>query len=509
MMEAALTIGSVGDIIAVCQVAIQLCHAIKSGSAKEYQALRQDLDAFTRILMLVIGTSEQRDNTPWLSGLAQSTKSAVDQCAVAIQDMLDHIQPRYSGLGAGASSQGKLKDTYRKIEWSMNERKRLHELQELLSTNIQRLSLLVQLTTQRSNYVDNKTIMDRIAMVDKCIRNAEARDGERLDQLRRHHDEQLQRINAKLEKQAETGSQAIETLKRTFTALLEVKDMIGQLTQAVVSLQVSASNQSDLRRLDPTKELPVILEDSLGRLIEIPACWIGRMQWRTMRCIIEDQFQGTKGAEMVQRSAYALEEGSTGQDLDDAIPLSQSLRRGMRLTMTMVFRSFSGDIVLSGSCPRCESVTGAPEGTTVECPKAGCGMFFRLQTQRFAPVLPDSPHNKDVPFDLSVLVNPAEFQRVRILHWPVGLSPEATDSSSWRDPIKVPTLQSQLDMDLTREEEETGWTTLVWNWYCSHCSAGPFDLYDTGCGSCGHNRCSACPMTQEEITMSRAESWLS
>jgi hypothetical protein len=58
-MEVALTFGSLGDIIAVCQMSIQLGRALgvgcggAGGSAKEYQELRGDLDAFVQILMQV------------------------------------------------------------------------------------------------------------------------------------------------------------------------------------------------------------------------------------------------------------------------------------------------------------------------------------------------------------------------------------------------------------------------------------------------------------------------
>ncbi|KAJ4179661.1 hypothetical protein NW755_012385 [Fusarium falciforme] len=51
-MEVALTFGSLGDIIAICQVAVQLGRAIDVGSevvgesAKEYQDFREDLDTF-------------------------------------------------------------------------------------------------------------------------------------------------------------------------------------------------------------------------------------------------------------------------------------------------------------------------------------------------------------------------------------------------------------------------------------------------------------------------------
>lgn len=58
-MELALTFGSLGDIIAICQIALQLGRALStsrdgaSGSAKEYQSLRSDLDQFVRVLMQV------------------------------------------------------------------------------------------------------------------------------------------------------------------------------------------------------------------------------------------------------------------------------------------------------------------------------------------------------------------------------------------------------------------------------------------------------------------------
>lgn len=57
-MEVALTFGSLGDIIQLVQLAIQLGRAIGVGkaavtgtSAKEYQELRHDLDILVSVLM--------------------------------------------------------------------------------------------------------------------------------------------------------------------------------------------------------------------------------------------------------------------------------------------------------------------------------------------------------------------------------------------------------------------------------------------------------------------------
>lgn len=57
-MELALTFGSLGDIIQLCQLAIQLgravgvgCGAAGGDSAREYQLVRDDLHIFVQMLM--------------------------------------------------------------------------------------------------------------------------------------------------------------------------------------------------------------------------------------------------------------------------------------------------------------------------------------------------------------------------------------------------------------------------------------------------------------------------
>ena len=54
-MEVALTFGSLGDIVTLCQLAIQLGRAVAAGqSAREYQDLRRDLDLLVQILLQLI-----------------------------------------------------------------------------------------------------------------------------------------------------------------------------------------------------------------------------------------------------------------------------------------------------------------------------------------------------------------------------------------------------------------------------------------------------------------------
>src|SRR4051812_40391964 len=98
-MEVAVTFGSLGDIMAICHVALQLGRALATGadgtSAKEYQALRNDLDTFVEVLMQVVATYEQHEPSPWLRGLDSVTKAVIDDCAHVIQQALDRFVPRY------------------------------------------------------------------------------------------------------------------------------------------------------------------------------------------------------------------------------------------------------------------------------------------------------------------------------------------------------------------------------------------------------------------------------
>lgn len=69
-MEVALTFGSLGDIIAVCQIAIQLGRAIASsqyGSSSEFQGLKKDLDVFVKVLMQVRPPHTIRPWSPFMS----------------------------------------------------------------------------------------------------------------------------------------------------------------------------------------------------------------------------------------------------------------------------------------------------------------------------------------------------------------------------------------------------------------------------------------------------------
>jgi hypothetical protein len=51
---------------------------------------------------------------------------------------------------------------------------------------------------------------------------------------------------------------------------MELKGMFLNMSRGVIDLQTKLSDLMSLRYLDPTKELPVIMQDAVGRRLSIP-----------------------------------------------------------------------------------------------------------------------------------------------------------------------------------------------------------------------------------------------
>lgn len=84
----------------------------------------------------------------------------------------------------------------------------------------------------------------------------------------------------------ERNSRTILTLARdALRGASAVKDLLSSVAEVVANLQIMASNAALMRSLDSTKGLPVVLEDALGRPLEIPAEWIDTLEWNVVRLV--------------------------------------------------------------------------------------------------------------------------------------------------------------------------------------------------------------------------------
>ncbi|KAH8774771.1 hypothetical protein F5883DRAFT_547581 [Diaporthe sp. PMI_573] len=178
-MAAAFTFGSLGDILAICQIGVSLGKAIsdKRGSAKDYQEFRNDVDSLVQVLMQVAATYEA---SPFMADLARTTKSIVDECGTIMQEELSRLHGKYHDSLQPGGSGSKTRDTYKKVEFSVTERGKLQEAREKLKTRTQQLSTLAAIAAQRTSQADAARVISRLKGIDDTLAESAQRQEEQL-----------------------------------------------------------------------------------------------------------------------------------------------------------------------------------------------------------------------------------------------------------------------------------------------------------------------------------------
>lgn len=160
--------------------------------------------------------------------------------------------------------------------------------------------------TRKTALVDQATMLARIDKVQNVVAQQSHDHTKILNLLRvereasKHHTKKLEEVKAKLAAQTvqleaqsaqleETKQQLVQqnqaswsmfsVAKDALSGILEVKTLLVQVSQNVVNLHAVATNASVSRALDPTFDMPVMLEDALGRQMPIPSAWLETIQW--------------------------------------------------------------------------------------------------------------------------------------------------------------------------------------------------------------------------------------
>lgn len=156
------------------------------------------------------------------------------------------------------------------------------------------------MSSRQSSRVGNATLLARIDEVRQLCSQTPDVQAEILDLIQRQRTDSQKQAQMQMEGLDEVKEQ-LATLKRDHRATLEVfqgtvdsivelKALLMSVSKTVIDLQISASTPVYARSLDPTRGLPVILEDALGRPFEIPAQWIENLQWE-VRTFYDDHHQ--------------------------------------------------------------------------------------------------------------------------------------------------------------------------------------------------------------------------
>ena len=154
-------------------------------------------------------------------------------------------------------------------------------LSELLTELIQLAGyILIISSIRRSLEANNKAVFSHISDIRLAVVNQEKQLDKLLIYLQSHDErestrrEQLLHLTRKLEIQEESHKTVVQKVTEGLGGVITVKNMLVIVIEHVLQLQQMLSNASFMRSLDPTKGLPIILEDSLGFNNEIPVEWL-------------------------------------------------------------------------------------------------------------------------------------------------------------------------------------------------------------------------------------------
>lgn len=93
-------------------------------------------------------------------------------------------------------------------------------------------------------------------------------------------------ISRRVDAQERRTQSLLNTVGNISASIGELRGMFVDVSRNVVELQVNASNTPCFRCLDPTKELPLIIEDALGRKLPIASQWLESLEWEVSSVLV-------------------------------------------------------------------------------------------------------------------------------------------------------------------------------------------------------------------------------
>lgn len=148
IMSAAVTFGSVGDIISLCLLVKDVVKALDDsrGSSSEYQEVIRELWALERVLLEVELFWRTCEITVELNTLRETTCRTVDQCRRCIEGFLKKVEKYGPSLREGGSG-GIIRDVGKKLHWQVSHSQDLTKFRAEINAHCSAISMLLMTTS--------------------------------------------------------------------------------------------------------------------------------------------------------------------------------------------------------------------------------------------------------------------------------------------------------------------------------------------------------------------------
>jgi hypothetical protein len=370
-MSAALTFGSVGDIISVCLLVNDLVTTLgdSRGSVSEYQDMIRDLRYVQELLYTLNGLAAACDlkNHEYLI-LGVTARQKAKDLKELVEPFYEKVK-KYDERLTKPGSRNALADVYWKVDWRLRHKEAVARFRSELQGRRMAISAILMTAHFTSS-------MMRDNMLRKLIE-----DGQNKNELMSQ--EYLSRLKA-LKKDTEETAQIASTasvlnwlglsyLQGFRTDLMGKMEMLCKICFDTLEM-VSLVNTQIPRFHNQWSQQPAILDDALGNIHPIYLDLVD--SWKIFDDIMARKFEDLPGEAKVARRQYVLEDEQTNQQLDRTRNWKACFRPGRRVLMSMIFEEL---FISEQACPSCGAHSSGPTDSLVTCNE--CGLQYRRITE--------------------------------------------------------------------------------------------------------------------------------
>lgn len=143
-MAAVFSFGSLGDILAIAELAYKLARALSesTGSSAEYQAVIAELDTLTTALRIL---NEIIARQPLQPSVQHTIRHALERCRSLMDAFKLRIEGYQRSLMKGGSG-NRWRDSWRKIGWSIFRKEELIALKQELSEQKATINMMLSMS---------------------------------------------------------------------------------------------------------------------------------------------------------------------------------------------------------------------------------------------------------------------------------------------------------------------------------------------------------------------------
>ncbi|KAE8447549.1 hypothetical protein EG329_010679 [Mollisiaceae sp. DMI_Dod_QoI] len=381
-----ITFGSVGDTIAVGQIAWSLAQALtdSKGSAKEYQSLVKELRAFERALLQIVALWQNYDCPDVI------TTDVVKDWLDTLRVFQEKVNKKY-GVGLGGSGSGNwAKDVSKKIIW-LKEKEDIVDLRRKLSSASDTITMLTLAAMGKSNKLAESAITFRVQAVHSMLEDSKRRAEKQAAQIKA--------MDEKIDVQSKMVDLILCNVQSGNASLTQVHSMTVDIKNMLYLFQNYIESQQSTPR-------------GLGT---------GWQQNPILNVILLERFENHPGHRKVLKGEFVIEDAVTGRDLNRETKLTMCFRPGQKVNMSMVFSEVDDD---ANYCPRCGTPSVALAEARSQC--TTCRMWFQRLVEidddpEPEPILqstevPGAVRSGERTEKRKILVStPGDFKRVRLM----------------------------------------------------------------------------------------------